>query len=150
MVYLITYVYHKNQPNAAKYTSPMNPIEIPKKNPWIHNSQHSFGFRAWKKTISSRLSNKNIYHIFTMENRNPSTPYLSPKYPWWLVTSWRSPALTSTAKALLRPCASLGCLGPKEHKSIERKSPSPLGDLGFEGGWVGDGFWGVDGQVFWC
>ena len=40
-------------------------------------------------------------------------------------TKIRSPALTSTAKALLRPCASLGCLGPKEHKSIERKSPSP-------------------------
>eukprot|EP00435_Cladocopium_sp_Y103_P038155 s1821_g10.t1 len=40
-------------------------------------------------------------------------------------TKIRSPPLTSTAKAMLRPCCSVGCLAATEHKSRERMSPSP-------------------------
>ncbi|CAE7620271.1 unnamed protein product [Symbiodinium natans] len=37
----------------------------------------------------------------------------------------RSPPLTSTAKSMLKPSTSLGCLAPGGHRSSERSSPTP-------------------------
>ena len=76
---VFTYIYHKNQSNASKYTSPMDPMG------WIYSlfGLNSFLFGGFLRNRPSEKTKHRLERRFKAAAKSPKRLWASWSFPSW-------------------------------------------------------------------